>query len=172
MLGGARSGKSAYAEGLITAQPAPWIYVATSEVLEDDREMRQRIALHKKRRGDQWRLIEEPLQLVQTLAELPPGAPVLLDCLTLWLSNVMLAESTAANSGEPDLAGRCDELIAALARPRGLWVVVSNEVGQGIVPDNALARRFRDEMGRLNARVAQVADEVQFVTAGLAQRLK
>ncbi len=172
VLGGARSGKSAYAEGLITAHPPPWIYIATSEVRAGDSEMRQRIALHQSRRGDQWRLIEEPLALAQTLARLPQDGPVLIDCLTLWLSNVMLAECALPKDAEGELDRHCDELVAALARPRGPWVVVSNEVGQGIVPDNALARRFRDEIGRLNQRVAALAHDVFYVTAGLPQRLK
>ena len=107
-----------------------------------------------------WRTVEAPLDLAGALEQVGEGAPVLVDCLTLWLSNHMLAEH--------DLAGECDRLEKVLARPKGPWFVVSNEVGMGIVPDNALARRFRDEAGRLNQRVAAIADRVIFMVAGIA----
>ena len=162
ILGGARSGKSTHAEALVTLQPPPWTYIATAQIR--DGEMADRIAEHQRRRDERWQLIEANLELPEILGSLPDDRPVLIDCLTLWLSNVMLAEL--------DLIHKFDELIDVLSKPRGPWFVVSNEVGQGIVPDNALARNFRDEAGRLNQRVAAIADRVEFVTAGLPHRLK
>jgi len=162
ILGGARSGKSAHGEGLIARLPPPWIYVATAEARDED--MHARIKAHQQRRDARWQLREVPLKLPEALASLPDDLPVLIDCLTLWLSNIMLADV--------DLEDHCDRLVAALQRPRGPWVVVSNEVGLGIVPDNALARRFRDQAGRLNARVAALAQQVDFMVAGLAMRMK
>src|SRR5262245_40887833 len=134
VLGGARSGKSRYAEGLIEALPAPWIYLATAEALDD--EMATRIAEHRARRDRRWRTVDAPHDLSGALTAAPGGASVLVDCLTLWLSNRMLAEA--------DVEAEMDQLEAALARRPGALVLVSNEVGSGIVPDNALARRFRD----------------------------
>ena len=162
ILGGARSGKSVEAERLIEACAGPWIYVATAQAFDD--EMRERIAHHRARRGPGWVTADAPYDLVATLKSAPDGAPVLVDCLTLWLSNHMLAEH--------DLVAETEALAAELARPRGPWVVVSNEVGMGIVPDNALARCFRDEAGRLNQRVAAIAERVLFMAAGLPMRLK
>lgn len=162
IIGGARSGKSAHAESLVTAGPAPWTYIATAEAY--DQEMRERIALHRSRRGEGWTTIDAPLDLAGALAALPDGRPVLIDCLTLWLTNHMLAEH--------DLDAECRQLADALSRPRGPWFVVSNEVGQGIVPDNALARRFRDAAGRLNQQVAAVADTVLLMVAGLPLKVK
>ncbi|MBV9538227.1 MAG: bifunctional adenosylcobinamide kinase/adenosylcobinamide-phosphate guanylyltransferase [Acidisphaera sp.] len=155
VLGGARSGKSRYAESLLARHAAPWTYIATAEA--HDEEMRARIAEHRRRRGEGWRTREAPLALSTALAE--DAAPALVDCLTLWLSNVML--------GERDPGGECDALLAALARRSAPTVVVSNEVGQGIVPDNALARRFRDAAGVLHQRVAAVAGHVVWMVAGL-----
>ncbi|WP_269929722.1 bifunctional adenosylcobinamide kinase/adenosylcobinamide-phosphate guanylyltransferase [Aminobacter sp. HY435] len=162
LLGGARSGKSAHAERLITQFPAPWTYIATAQAYDD--EMRERIAIHLGRRGDGWRTLDAPLDLVGALGTVPDGAPVLVDCLTLWLTNHMLADHDA----EAESAA----LVGLLARPRGPWFVVSNEVGLGIVPDNALARRFRDDAGRLNQKVAAVAGEVLFLVAGLPMKVK
>lgn len=162
VLGGARSGKSAHAEHLIADVPAPWTYIATGQAF--DGEMADRIAAHRARRGDGWRTVEAPLDLAGALRRLPDGRPVLVDCLTLWLSNHLLA----GTDPEP----LSDELEAVLSAPRGPWVLVSNEVGMGIVPDNALARRFRDEAGRLNQRVAALADRVLFVVAGLPMTVK
>ena len=162
VLGGARSGKSAHAEGLVTARPAPWTYVATAQAFDD--EMAERIALHQARRGDGWTTLDALLDLCEILEALPDGRPMLLDCLTLWLSSQMLAER--------DIDAECARLTRALSRPRGPWVVVSNEVGLGIVPDNALARRFRDAAGRLNQQVAATADRVVFMVAGLPMQVK
>ena len=162
VLGGARSGKSAHAETLVTAHPGPWHYLATAEPL--DAEMADRIARHQARRGAGWITREAPLALADALDGTETGRPLLVDCLTLWLSNQLLA----GRDPEPD----SDRLAATLARPRGPWVVVSNEVGLGIVPDNPLARRFRDLAGRLNQRVAALADAVVLTVAGIPVQVK
>jgi adenosylcobinamide kinase/adenosylcobinamide-phosphate guanylyltransferase len=162
IIGGARSGKSAHAERLIAKLPPPWTYIATAQAFDD--EMRERIAVHRGRRDAGWRTLEAPLDLVGALEQVGEGAAVLVDCLTLWLSNHMLAEH--------DVAREFDRLEKVLAKPRGPWFVVSNEVGMGIVPDNALARRFRDEAGRLNQRVAAVANRVILMAAGLPIEVK
>ncbi len=162
LLGGARSGKSAHAERLITALPAPWTYIATAQAYDD--EMRGRIAQHQARRTQGWHTLDAPVELTETLRSLPAGTPVLLDCLTLWLTNIML--------GDHDLETSVRDLCAVLAVPTGPWYVVSNEVGLSIVPENALARRFRDEQGRLNQAVAALADEVSFMVAGLPMKVK
>lgn len=142
--------------------PSPWLYVATAQAFDD--EMAERIEHHRARRGDDWQTIDAPHELAAALNAAADGTPVLLDCLTLWLSNRMLAEA--------DVETECAELTEVLSQPRGPWVVVSNEVGMGIVPDNALARRFRDEAGRFNRQVAAVADEVILMVAGLPMKVK
>jgi adenosyl cobinamide kinase/adenosyl cobinamide phosphate guanylyltransferase len=157
VLGGARSGKSAHAEALIGAFPAPWRYVATAQAFDD--EMRARIAEHRARRDERWRTVEAPLDLPAALAT---PEPVLVDCLTLWLTNLMLAERL------PDWPA----LFVALDARTAPTVIVSNEVGLGIVPDNALARAFRDEAGRLHQLVAARADRVVFMVAGLPMVVK
>lgn len=163
VIGGARSGKSAYAEGLVAAEPAPWLYIATAEAGDD--EMRTRILAHKARRGAGWRTIEAPLALTEALRDQRAAShPVLVDCLTLWLANLMTAER--------DIEGETERLIAALEERRAPAVLVSNEVGLGIVPDSPLGRRFRDAAGRLNQRVAAAAGAVIFVAAGLPLFLK
>ena len=162
VIGGARSGKSRHAESLIMALPPPWIYVATAETLDD--EMARRVAEHRARRGDGWQTVEAPGNLPQALDDAPEGAPILVDCLTLWLSNLLLADAV--------IDRECDKLDAALSRRRGAVVMVANEVGLGIVPDNALARRFRDAAGRLNQQMAARADSVIFVAAGIPLQLK
>lgn len=162
VLGGARSGKSRHAEALASSCPPPWTYLATAQAF--DGEMRERIAEHRSRRDARWLTGEAPLDLVGSLAAAPDGRPVLIDCLTLWLNNVMLANG--------DLDAECAALVAALAMPRGPWFAVSNEVGLGIVPDNALARRFRDAQGRLNQMVAARADSVTLMVAGLPMVVK
>ncbi len=157
ILGGARSGKSHYAEALVTAHPPPWVYVATAEPFDD--EMRARIAGHRARRGADWRLVEAPRDIAGEIACAPAGNAVLVDCLTLWLSNLVLADA--------DVLAESDRLDDALAQARGPVVLVSNEVGLGIVPDNALGRRFRDAQGVLNQRIAARADRVVLMVAGL-----
>jgi adenosylcobinamide kinase / adenosylcobinamide-phosphate guanylyltransferase len=156
ILGGARSGKSRYAESLITALPPPWTFVATAEA--GDAEMVERIAAHRKRRGAQWQTVETPRDLVGAL-NAHQQAPILVDCLTLWLSNLLLAGMDLNVE-----IGRLEDAVAACAAP---VVLVANEVGYGIVPDNALARRFRDWQGTLNQRIALLAECVVLVVAGL-----
>ncbi|MGC2774973.1 MAG: bifunctional adenosylcobinamide kinase/adenosylcobinamide-phosphate guanylyltransferase [Bradyrhizobium sp.] len=163
VLGGARSGKSRHAEALVTALPAPWIYVATAQAFDD--EMKDRIAQHKGRRAEGWQTLETTHDLAGLVrAQANSSVPMLIDCLTLWLSNVMLADM--------NVPARCAELIEALAMARGPIVAVSNEVGLGIVPENALARAFRDAQGRLNQDVAALADRVILTAAGLPLTLK
>ena len=144
------------------ALPAPWTYIATAQAYDD--EMAERIALHRSRRGEGWSTVDAPFDLAGALRSVPEGQAILVDCLTLWLSNHMLAGH--------DLDRLTEELDAVLAAPRGPWVVVSNEVGLGIVPDNALGRRFRDAQGRVNQRVASVAGRVLFMVAGLPMQVK
>ena len=157
VLGGARSGKSRYAESLITARLPPWIYLATGQAGDD--EMAQRIAVHRARRSVGWQTIEVPHDLAGALNAAAAQVPLLVDCVTLWLTNRMLAEA--------DVDAEIVRLEDALARRTGVVVLVSNEVGYGIVPENALARRFRDAQGRLNQRLADRADRVVLVVAGL-----
>lgn len=160
VTGGARSGKSALAERLVRLCPAPHIYIATAEARDD--EMRDRIARHRLDRSTGWQTVEAPLGLAAAL-EAAKGS-VLIDCATLWLSNHMLAGN--------DPGAETARLLATLARVPGPVVVVSNEVGWGIVPDNALARRFRDAQGRLNQRLAAQAGLAVAVIAGLPLVLK
>jgi adenosylcobinamide kinase/adenosylcobinamide-phosphate guanylyltransferase len=162
VLGGARSGKSRHAEALVQAHPPPWTYVATAQGY--DREMRERIAAHRARRPEGWETLDAPLDLAGALRGAPAGRPVLVDCLTLWLTNVMLAER--------DVEAEVADLVEACAAAPGPLVLVSNEVGLGIVPDNALARRFRDHAGILHQRLASRADRVLFMVAGLPMPVK
>ena len=159
VLGGARSGKSRHAEAMVTAHEPPWTYVATAQAFDD--EMRARIAAHRDGRVPGWRTVEAPLDLP---AALDTPEPVLVDCLTLWLTNLVL--------GEHDVAAAAAALLRALDRRTAPTVLVSNEVGLGIVPDNALSRRFRDEAGRLHQAVAARADRMVLVVAGLPLEIK
>ena len=162
VLGGARSGKSRYAEWLIGTCPKPWVYIATAEA--KDGEMAARIAAHKVRRGPEWQTVEAPHELPEALAAAPGGAAVLVDCLTLWLSNLM--------HGGFDLETMTTRLEQALAARSGPSVLVSNEVGLGIVPDNELGRRFRDLQGALNQRIAAKAQRVIMMVAGIPVAVK
>lgn len=164
-LGGAKSGKTRLAQARAETMPAPRIYLATAQAL--DAEMAVRIKNHQAERGRDWSTVEAPLEPDLALAGRSCRGPVLMDCLTLWLSNLMgLEEETEA------ILKRIDRLIeAAKAHPEPV-IVVSNEVGQGIVPANALARQFRDLAGAANQRLAAGADQVYLVTAGLEQKLK
>jgi len=161
VLGGARSGKSRYAESVVTALPAPWIYVATAEAR--DAEMAERIAAHQARRGAGWRTLETPRDVVGALTA-HGTTPLLVDCLTLWLANAVLASA--------DVDAEIERLEAALTQAAAPIVLVANEVGFGIVPDNALGRRFRDLQGLLNQRIAARADRVVLVVAGLPLTIK
>ena len=163
VLGGARSGKSARAETLVGTSGREAVYLATGRAWDD--EMRERIDLHVTRRGPAWRTVEEPVDLAPTLArEASASSAVLVDCLTMWVTNLMLEER------DVDAAG--DDLVAVLPSLPGDVVLVGNEVGLGIVPENAMARAFRDHAGRLHQRVAAVADRVELVAAGLPMVLK
>ena len=161
LLGGARSGKSAYAEKLATALQSPWTYIATAQAFDD--EMRERIALHRARRPKGWITRDASLGLAAAI-HVEPGSPVLVDCLTLWLSNVMLARH--------DMPAAMADLEEACAIAAGPLVLVSNEVGLGIVSDNELARRFRDHAGLLHQRLAARADRVILMVAGLPLTVK
>jgi adenosylcobinamide kinase/adenosylcobinamide-phosphate guanylyltransferase len=163
VLGGARSGKSRYAEALIEGAAPAALYLATAEARDD--EMAERIRRHRARRGARWTTIEEPLDLAPRLLELAAvPKPILVDCLTLWLANLL----EAGRDVDREIAG----LIEVLPRLPAAVVLVANEVGLGIVPDNALARAFRDHAGRLNQAVAQRAERVVFMAAGLPLFLK
>ena len=166
VLGGARSGKSSFAQTAAETQAREHggrlVMIVTAQAFDD--EMAARIAQHREDRGDVWRTMESPHDLPSALAALSADDVAVVDCLTLWLSNLMLAEQ--------DVTVAADLLIEVLAKvPCPLWLV-SNEVGMGIVPENALARRFRDEAGRLHQRLAQTVDRVIFVAAGLPLTLK
>ena len=163
VLGGARSGKSALAERLVRSAGGAPIYIATAQAWDD--EMADRIARHRADRGEGWLTVEAPLDLPGAIAaQAVAGRAVLVDCLTLWLSNLMMAER--------DIEAAGTALATALAGAACPVAVVTNEVGMGIVPDNALARRFRDAQGRLNQRMASAADLVIFCAAGLPLVMK
>jgi adenosylcobinamide kinase/adenosylcobinamide-phosphate guanylyltransferase len=160
ILGGTRSGKTTHALRLAEATGRALVMIATAEAL--DAEMEERIARHRAERGPGWRTLEAPVDLVGALQGVAGSETAVIDCLTLWVSNLMHAER--------DVEHEAGELLSALHEREVL--LVSNEVGLGIVPDNALARRFRDVAGRLNQRVAAAADKVLFIAAGLPLVLK
>ena len=161
VLGGARSGKSAYAESLFAEAGA--VYVATAEAIDD--EMEERIARHRARRGAGWTTVEAPLELGAAIRAHAPGASgVLVDCLTVWLGNLMHAGR--------NIDREAASLLESLAVPEAPVALVANEVGLGVVPDNPMARAFRDHAGRLNQALAARADRVVLVTAGIPLVLK
>ena len=163
VLGGARSGKSAFSEGLADTSGLKKAYLATAQVF--DSEMESRIERHKERRGAGWALHEEPLDLPGALERVAAtDTVVLVDCLTLWVTNLMMAER--------DIDSDFNRLAKLISSLPGAVVFVSNEVGLGIVPDNAMARAFRDHAGLLHQKIAAIADEVYFVAAGLPLKLK
>tara|TARA_B100000780_G_scaffold37924_1_gene23639 strand:+ start:2570 stop:3103 length:534 start_codon:yes stop_codon:yes gene_type:complete len=162
VLGGANSGKSLFAESLVRQSGRPQRYIATAQPRDD--EMRAKISAHKAQRGTDWVTFEAPLDLVSALTLAKSNEIVLLDCVTLWLSNMMMAELDITQ------ATKC--LCIALSEASCPVVVVSNEVGQGIVPNNAMARAFIKYQGDLNQALADMAQEVFFVIAGLPQQLK
>lgn len=165
VTGGARSGKSDFAQRLAEGWEGGLVYLATGEAR--DEEMRSRIRKHQEARGPRWSTVEEPLDLPRTLAALT-GSNVLLDCLTLWTSNLL----EAAGSDPEALQERVRAFLGALEAFRGRLCLVTNEVGLGIVPENALARRFRDLAGRVNQEAAARASEAYLVVSGLPVRLK
>ncbi|MBT6123253.1 MAG: bifunctional adenosylcobinamide kinase/adenosylcobinamide-phosphate guanylyltransferase [Candidatus Puniceispirillum sp.] len=169
-LGGARSGKSHIAENLaldsykaIPSHDAQLCYIATAQAFDD--EMQVRIDIHKQRRGDAWRLVEAPIDLADKIALYDkPHTVMLVDCLSVWMTNLLI--------GDHDIEAASDKLCDGLENSKATIICVASETGLGIVPDNALSRRFRDESGLLNQRVAALADHVYFVTAGLTSKLK
>jgi adenosylcobinamide kinase/adenosylcobinamide-phosphate guanylyltransferase len=163
ILGGARSGKSAFAESLALSSGLKPVYLATGRAFDD--EMVERIEGHQDRRGDEWETMEEPLALVDALAHAAiPGRIILVDCLTLWITNLMMAEANV----EKEVKG----LSNALEAPKAPIIIVSNEVGQGVVPDNKMAREFVDLSGLAHQHIAARCTHTYLVTAGLPQKLK
>jgi adenosylcobinamide kinase/adenosylcobinamide-phosphate guanylyltransferase len=166
VLGGARSGKSAFAESLAREAELERHYIATARAFDD--EMRARIARHKETRGTGWTTQDCPLCLTDALrATLSPDRIVLVDCLTLWVTNLMMEEV-----GDKAIDAAFDDLVSIVAEPAGPLILVSNEVGLGIVPENSMARAFRDHAGRLHQQIAASAADVHFVAAGLSMKLK
>ncbi|MFZ3064710.1 MAG: bifunctional adenosylcobinamide kinase/adenosylcobinamide-phosphate guanylyltransferase [Nitrospirota bacterium] len=184
ILGGARSGKSGFALKLAESIKGKRLYIATAEALDD--EMAKRIKKHKKERGDNWNTIEEPIKIVEVIKKNNPPLPpftkggkggfnvILLDCLTLWISNLMHRE--ARSKGQVARGGRTlqkiTDLISACKKAKASIIIVSNEVGLGIVPDNPLARQFRDIAGFANQEIAEAADEVYFMVSGIPLKIK
>ncbi|MEM7464327.1 MAG: bifunctional adenosylcobinamide kinase/adenosylcobinamide-phosphate guanylyltransferase [Pseudomonadota bacterium] len=163
VLGGARSGKSSFAENLVEESGLKPVYVATAQAF--DSEMKDRIERHRARRGDQWETVEAPIELPEMLKLQSTGEKaILVDCLTLWLSNLMIKEM--------DIEAEVTRLIEVLSKPTAPVVLVSNEVGMSIVPENKMAREFRDHAGVLNQEIAGVASQVFLVAAGLPMKLK
>ncbi|MEG3082250.1 bifunctional adenosylcobinamide kinase/adenosylcobinamide-phosphate guanylyltransferase [Sphingomonas sp. PB2P12] len=166
VLGGARSGKSRHAQTVAehaASGGGDLVYLATAQAFDD--EMVDRIARHRADRDARWRTVEAPIDLSKALADVDrEDSVIVVDCLTLWVTNLLL--------GDHDIEARTDDLLHAIGNLHGRAVFVSNEVGMGIVPDNALARRFRDEAGRLHQRLAAQVDTVDMVFAGMAQRWK
>lgn len=162
ITGGARSGKSALAERLVKRLGDQPVYIATAQALDD--EMVKRIAEHQARRGDEWTTVNAPLDLVGALKNTDGSQPRLVDCLTLWVTNLMMAER--------DVAAETESLLNTLAVQNAPVVFVTNEVGSGIVPDNKMAREFRDAAGALNQRVADACDEVYLAVSGQALKVK
>ena len=162
VLGGAASGKSKWAEQWVTATGRKRVYLATSQAL--DEEMSAKIEAHRLQRGPDWRTIEEPLNISAALENVSADEAVLLDCATLWLSNLMFSEADI----EAATAQLCDSLIACSAP----ITIVSNEIGLGLVPEHAISRRFRDAQGALNQRLAEISQTVVFIAAGLPLALK
>lgn len=162
VTGGARSGKSRYAEQRTRELGSAPVYIATAEAF--DAEMADRIAQHQQRRGPEWQTINAPLDLSQALKEADGRGPCLVDCLTIWLNNLMFHER--------DIAAATQELISVIHKRVDPVILVTNEVGSGIVPENALARRFRDEAGRMNQTMAEAVDEVYVSISGMPLKLK
>ena len=174
VTGGARSGKSSFAERLASTTGDPVLYIATLEPLDD--EMRDRIARHREQRPEDWRTLEAPRALASAFAEIPGDTTVLIDCLSLWVSNRLLAlgdepEPEAAAKLETELDEELDRLLETARTRPAPTVVVSNEVGGGVVPPTALGRVYRDLLGRANQRVSLAADRAWLLVAGRALEL-
>jgi adenosylcobinamide kinase/adenosylcobinamide-phosphate guanylyltransferase len=179
ILGGARSGKSVYALKLAESLSGKKLFLATGEPFDD--EMTERIKKHKKGRGNNWTTIEEPINVADVIKENRKYDVILLDCLTLWISNIIHKKSEVrglppnASIGGQKLEviyKNINQLVSACKQSKATIIIVSNEVGLGIVPDNPLARQFRDIAGYANQKIAVVADEVFFVAAGIGMRMK
>lgn len=174
VTGGSRSGKSGYAQRLAEGLAGPRVYVATCPVIDD--EMAERVRRHRGDRAERdWQTVEETLDLAGVLRQHDTGNSTifLVECLTLWINNLMWeAEQAGREVGEDDVAAHCRELLATCRAVAGTVILVTNEVGMGIVPDNALARRYRDLVGRCNQTVAAEADSVTLVSCGLPIQLK
>lgn len=162
ITGGARSGKSTLAERMTLDLGSPALYLATAEA--DDTEMAERIALHRARRGPEWQTLAEPLDLIGALTDSDGGPPRLVDCVTMWLSNLMFANR--------DWKAEVEALAAVLPRLSAPVIFVTNEVGSGIVPDNQLARTFRDAQGWANQHIAHACDELWLCVAGHPLKVK
>ena len=162
VTGGARSGKSSFAEKRTKQLGSSLIYIATSKII--DSEMEKRVAEHQARRGSEWETLHAPLKLTEALSETDGKGPCLVDCLTIWLNNLIFHNE--------DTVVATKELIKVLEQRSDPVVLVTNEVGSGIVPENALARRFRDEAGRMNQIISQVADEVYLSVSGIPLQIK
>ncbi len=173
VTGGARSGKSTWAEKLAAQSELAVIYLATGQAF--DQEMAERIAIHQRRRPPHWQTVAEPLELV-TVLEAHPRSLVLLDCLSLWVSNQFLTADPESKQELLDcqqrILSQCDRLISRLHSRPDPTIIVTNEVGMGLVPDNPLGRYFRDTLGWVNQRVAQAADQVFACFAGIPLKLK
>lgn len=172
VTGGCRSGKSAYAQRLAESLRPPRLFVATCPVT--DEELRQRIEAHQQARRDRgWATVEEQVELAAVFRRHAEDQVVLVDCLTLWVNNLMYyAEQAGRQVTEQDLAETCRELLAAARQRRGTVIFVTNEVGLGVVPDNAVARRYRDLVGRANQTIAAEAETVTLLTCGIPWHLK
>ena len=170
VLGGTRSGKSIYALRRAEAMGDSRLYIATAEVGDD--EMMTRIEQHRQQRGEGWRTAEEPLDIAGVLEVTEEGTVILLDCLTFWLANAMAMEANTGTDCKAFLQDQVRHLHAETKDRNFKIIMVSNEVGLGIVPDNALARRFRDLVGDMHQMIAELADEVWFVIAGIPQKIK
>ena len=172
VTGGGRSGKSAYAQRLAEEQSGPRAFVATCPVI--DAEMSDRVRLHQLARSErEWQTIEEPLDLASAICSAQDHLVVLVDCLTLWVNNILYAaEQQSAALSEPDIALRCQPVLEAARAHGGTIIFVTNEVGLGLVPETPLGRRFRDLAGRVNQIVASACDEVVFVVCGQPLKIK
>ncbi|MGF1506213.1 MAG: bifunctional adenosylcobinamide kinase/adenosylcobinamide-phosphate guanylyltransferase [Anaerolineae bacterium] len=172
VLGGARSGKSSYAEQRAAEHGGDVLFVATAEALDD--EMAGRIARHRADRPSDWFTLETPYAVGLAVLDHPPTPVVLVDCITLLASNIVLTlpESATQPAANAAVLAETDELLDAFEKRGGTWIVISNEVGMGIVPPSRLGRLYRDALGKANQRIAQTADEVVLMVAGLPWHLK
>ena len=172
ITGGSRSGKSEFAQKMAEKQPGPRLFVATCPVTDD--EMAQRIEKHQRQRNaSQWRTVEEPAKILRILEQYREYPAILIDCLTLWVNNIMFEAQQCNNTvDEPEISERIKETLAAARKCSGKIIFVTNEVGLGIVPENKEARLYRDLVGRCNQHVGAEADEVYLVSCGVPLQLK